>query len=251
MSRKSTPRFAKAAAPRAPHAPRLPRAVARAPEFRRRLLRWFRRHGRDLPWRRTRDPYHVLVSEFMLQQTQVARVEAYYHRFLERWPSIHDLAAAPPQAVRETWAGLGYYRRAANLHRLAQEVVRERAGVIPDDPETLRRLPGVGRYTAGAVASFAYERATPAVDTNVARVLRRAFAPGLAAPGAEARLWAIGHAVIPRRRGAAAWAFNQAIMELGALVCTARVARCDACPVRAACATGRRGRRQPGAARRA
>ncbi|HEU4698354.1 MAG TPA: hypothetical protein VFS40_04200 [Gemmatimonadales bacterium] len=231
MPSKSIPR---ARLPRA----RLPRTIARAPAFRRRLLRWFRRHGRDLPWRRTRDPYHVLVSEFMLQQTQVARVEAYYERFLRRWPSIHDLAAAPPQAVRESWAGLGYYRRAANLHRLAQEVVREHAGTIPADPEALRRLPGVGRYTAGAVASFAYEHPAPAVDTNVARVLRRVFAPRLAGPGAEARLWAIAHAIVPRRRGAAAWAFNQAIMELGALICTARVARCGACPVRGVCATG-------------
>ncbi|HEX6105801.1 MAG TPA: hypothetical protein VFZ26_09470 [Gemmatimonadales bacterium] len=206
-----------------------------AAEFRRRLLRWFRRHGRDLPWRRTRDPYHVLVSEFMLQQTQVARVEAYYHRFLERYPTLASLAASEPGAVRESWAGLGYYRRAANLHRLAQEVVREHAGVIPTDPDLLRRLPGVGRYTAGAVASFAYERATPAVDTNVARVIRRAFRPR----GPERRIWDVAAAILPRR-GKSAWAFNQAIMELGALVCTARVARCGECPVRGECRTGRK-----------
>jgi A/G-specific adenine glycosylase len=150
------------------------------------------------------------------------------------------LAASEPHTVRESWAGLGYYRRAFNLHRLAQQVVRDHAGIIPPDPETLVGLPGVGRYTAGAVASFAYERATPAIDTNVARVLRRAFHPRLRARGAERRLWATGAAIIPRRSGRAAWAFNQAIMELGALVCTARVARCGACPVRAACATGRR-----------
>src|ERR687895_97472 len=113
-------------------------------EFRRRLLRWFRRHGRDLPWRRTRDPYRVLVSEFMLQQTQVSRVEAYYHRFLRRYPTIESLAAASPARVRESWDGLGYYRRAANLHRLAQDVVLHRAGVIPSEPEELRRLPGIG-----------------------------------------------------------------------------------------------------------
>jgi A/G-specific adenine glycosylase len=143
--------------------------------------------------------------------------------------------------VRESWAGLGYYRRAANLHRLAQEVVRDHAGVIPADPAVLVQLPGIGRYTAGAVASFAYERATPAIDTNVARVIRRAFHPRLRRRGAERILWATGAAIVPRRRGAAAWAFNQAIMELGALVCTARIAKCGECPVRSACATGRRG----------
>ena len=226
MARKSTPA----------------RDFARAAEFRRRLLRWFRRHGRDLPWRRTRDPWHVLVSEFMLQQTQVSRVEAYYHRFLERYPTVHALAGSEPAMVRESWAGLGYYRRAANLHRLARTVVAEHAGGIPSDPELLRRLPGVGRYTAGAVASFAYERPTPAIDTNVARVIRRAFHPALETRGAERTLWATGAALVPRRRGPAAWAFNQAIMELGALVCTARVARCGECPVRQVCRTGRRSR---------
>jgi A/G-specific adenine glycosylase len=206
-------------------------------EFRGRLLRWFRRHGRDLPWRRTRDPYRILVSEVMLQQTQVARVEEYYRRFLERFPSLADLAAAPPAQVRESWDGLGYYRRAANLHQLAQVVTSEHGGVIPDDPARLVLLPGVGRYTAGAVASFAYEKATPAVDTNVARVLRRAFHPRATGSAGERKLWATATRLMPRR-GAAAWTFNQGIMELGALVCTARVARCGVCPVRPACATG-------------
>ena len=224
---------------------------ATAAEFRRRLLRWFRRHGRDLPWRRTRDPYHVLVSEFMLQQTQVVRVEAYYHRFLARYPTVESLAVSEPAMVRESWAGLGYYRRAANLHRLAQEVVRDHAGVIPADPAVLVRLPGIGRYTAGAVASFAYERATPAIDTNVARVIRRAFHPRLRQRGAERTLWATGAAIVPRRRGAAAWAFNQAIMELGALVCTARKPKCPECPVRSDCLAVRSAQRirSPRAAR--
>jgi A/G-specific adenine glycosylase len=208
-------------------------------EFRRRLLRWFRRHGRDLPWRRTRDPYHIVVSEFMLQQTQVSRVEAYYHRFLERYPSIDVLAAAPAAAVRESWEGLGYYRRAANLHRLAQAVVGEHGGVVPADPAALVRLPGVGRYTAGAVACFAYERATPAVDTNVARVIRRAFHPRSRVAAARRQIWETAALIVPRR-GKQAWQFNQAIMEVGALVCTARVARCGECAVRAACLTGRR-----------
>ena len=210
-----------------------------ASEFRRRLLRWFRRHGRDLPWRRTRNPYHIVVSEFMLQQTQVSRVEAYYHRFLERYPSIQALAAAPAAMVRESWEGLGYYRRAANLHRLAQAVVGEHGGVVPADPAELVRLPGVGRYTAGAVACFAYERATPAVDTNVMRVIRRAFHPRLGGPAVARRAWETAALIVPGH-GKRAWEFNQAIMELGALVCTARVARCGECPVRGACLTGMR-----------
>jgi A/G-specific adenine glycosylase len=217
---------------------RAPGPLESAPDFRRRLLRWFRRHGRDLPWRRTRDPYRVLVSEFMLQQTQVARVEAYYLRFLEQYPSIEALAAARPGRVRESWEGLGYYRRAHHLHGLARQVMRDHGGVIPSDPALLVRLPGVGRYTAGAVASFAYQVATPAVDTNVARVIRRAFHPRLPKSGAERQLWETGAVLVPRR-GASAWTFNQAIMELGALICTARVAHCSRCPVRTACKTGR------------
>ena len=209
-----------------------------ASEFRRRLLRWFRRHGRDLPWRRTRNPNHIVVSEFMLQQTQVSRVEGYYHRFLERYPSIEALAAAPAAMVRESWEGLGYYRRAANLHRLARAVVGEHGGVVPADPAALLRLPGVGRYTAGAVACFAYERATPAVDTNVARVIRRAFHPRLRKPAVLRRAWATAALIVPNH-GKRAWEFNQAIMELGAVVCTARVARCEGCPVRGCCKTGK------------
>src|SRR5690606_38148562 len=150
----------------------------------RRLLRWFRAHGRDLPWRRTRDPYRILVSEVMLQQTQVARVEGYWHAFLARFPTLADLARARPARVREAWAGLGYYRRAANLHRLAREVVRDRAGHLPRTVPELRALPGIGPYTAGAVASFAYELNAPAIDTNVHRVLRRVFHPRLRAGAA-------------------------------------------------------------------
>jgi A/G-specific adenine glycosylase len=216
-----------------------------ASEFRRRLLRWFRRHGRDLPWRRTRDPYHIVVSEFMLQQTQVSRVAAYYHRFLTRYPSIEALAAAPAAAVRESWDGLGYYRRAANLHRLAQVVVEEHGGVVPADPAALVRLPGVGRYTAGAVACFAYERATPAVDTNVARVIRRAFHPKLQGTALVRRIWETAEALVPRQRRTA-WQFNQGIMELGALVCIARRPRCEECPVRSCCRTGGSGNRKNG-----
>ena len=201
--------------------------------FRRLLVAWFRRNGRDLPWRRTRDPYHIVVSEFMLQQTQVTRVEQYYGKFLLQYPTIRDLAVAPPAAVRESWQGLGYYRRAVNLHRLAQSVVDERNGVMPETVAELEQLPGVGRYTAGAVATFAFEHAEPAVDTNVGRVIRRAFFSPRARV-TEKRVWGLAKSLVPRR-GTPAWTFNQAIMELGALICTARVARCNACPVSSAC----------------
>jgi A/G-specific adenine glycosylase len=217
-----------------------PRAPAQHRLFRRRLIAWFRRHGRNLPWRNTRDPYHVLVSEVMLQQTQVSRVEGYYGRFLAEFPDVETLARATPARVREQWDGLGYYRRAANLHQLAKEVVASEEGRIPRDTAALRRLPGVGRYTAGAVASFAFEQAEPAVDTNVARVLRRAFHPRAGRnAGGNKRLWETAAAMLPRA-GRNAWAFNQAIMELGAMVCTARVARCGECPVAEVCKTGRR-----------
>jgi A/G-specific adenine glycosylase len=206
----------------------------RAASFKRRLAAWFRTAGRDLPWRRTRDPYRVLVSEFMLQQTQVSRVLAYYDRFLHRYPTLEVLARARRRAVREAWHGLGYYRRAANLHRLATEVVRRHAGAIPADAELLRQLPGVGPYTAGAVAAFAFEQPVPAIDTNVARVLRRVFGCRTAKGTRNtARL-------LQPRRGKAAWRFNQALMELGALVCTARSPRCGACPVSSLCTWYRR-----------
>jgi A/G-specific adenine glycosylase len=201
----------------------------RALRFRRKLLAWFRTAGRDLPWRRTRDPYHVLVSEFMLQQTQVSRVLDFYPRFLRRYPDLAALARAKPRAVREAWDGLGYYRRAANLHRLARQVVRDNAGAIPSDPDELAQLPGVGPYTAGAVATFAFEQPVPAVDTNAARVLRRVF--GCRTTKSTTRT---ARSLQPKR-GKTAWAFNQALMELGALVCTARAPKCPSCPVNTLC----------------
>jgi A/G-specific adenine glycosylase len=218
----------------------IPDPRARRALFKRRLLAWFRRTGRDLPWRRTRDPYAVLVSEFMLQQTQVSRVEGYWPRFLARFPTVADLALAKLHHVHEAWAGLGYYARADNLHRLARTVVRDHDSRIPDDLPTLRALPGVGAYTAGAVMSFAFELPEPAIDTNVERVLRRAFHPRLpTGAAADRRLHATAQELLPRA-GAAAWATNQALMELGALICTARVKHCEICPVRAACLTGSR-----------
>ena len=206
-----------------------PSTPKNAAAFRRKLLAWFRTAGRDLPWRRTRDPYRVLVSEFMLQQTQVSRVLDFYPRFLKRYPDLATLARARPRAVREAWEGLGYYRRAINLHRLAREVVRRHAGSLPSDPRELEALPGVGPYTAGAVATFAYERPAAAVDTNVRRVLGRVFRCRTAKE-VRATAWAM-----QPRRGKTAWSFNQALMELGALVCTARAPKCGECPVRKYC----------------
>jgi A/G-specific adenine glycosylase len=224
MARSSTPRA---------------RTPANAQPFTRKLLRWWSRAARDLPWRRTRDPYRVLVSEFMLQQTQVSRVEEYYPRFLARFPNLESLASAPARAVREAWEGLGYYARARNLHRLAKGVTRRHDGTIPDKPEELVKLPGIGPYTAGAVACFAYEKPVPAVDTNVSRVLRRVF---LGTNGRRntysRRVWAIAHALVPKN-GKRVWRFNQAVMELGALVCTARKPKCPECPVRPVCKTGK------------
>jgi A/G-specific adenine glycosylase len=171
----------------------------------------------------------------MLQQTQVSRVVDYYDRFLERFPTIADLARARPRQVRESWEGLGYYARARNLHALARRVA-----ALPAEPEALRALPGVGPYTAGAIASFAFERRAALVDTNVARVLGRVFAPraNFKTTRGQKRLWAIAEAILPRT-GKATWTHNQALIELGALVCTARVARCEICPVARLCRSSR------------
>ncbi|HKO16563.1 MAG TPA: hypothetical protein VJU87_10000 [Gemmatimonadaceae bacterium] len=219
--------------------------AARRAVFGRKLRAWYRRHGRDLPWRQTRDPYRVLVSELMLQQTQVARVLMFYGEFLQRFPTLADLARARPARVREAWEGLGYYARARNLHAIAREVTdrgREPDRTLPADPEALRGLPGIGRYTAGAVASFAYERRAELVDTNVARVLHRAFAPRVNPKTARGQkvLWEIARFLLPRS-GKHAWAHNQALMELGALICTARVRHCTRCPVRRECSSAREG----------
>lgn len=207
--------------------------------FSRALRRWFRNNSRDLPWRHTRDAYQVLVSELMLQQTQVSRVVTRYGEFLEQFPTLADVARARPRRVTEAWQGLGYYARARNLHRLAREITANGSqpdAALPADPAELRRLPGIGAYTAGAVASFAYERRAPLVDTNVARVLERVFAPGtrVKTSAGSKRLWAIAERVLPKT-GRATWTHNQALMELGALVCTARVRRCGACPLRRMC----------------
>lgn len=213
------------------------RLPAHAAGFRRRLLAWYTRHRRRLPWRGVRDPYAVLVSEIMLQQTQVARVTEYFPRFLARYPTCEALAAAPADAVRETWEGLGYYARARNLHAAAQRIVADWGGRVPADPADLRRLPGIGRYTAGAVASLAYGAPVAAVDTNAIRVLTRVLRlrrrPGAAFLN---RVWSVAGELVPRHRSAD---WNQALMDLGAVFCTARAPRCPKCPVRAVCASRR------------
>jgi len=202
--------------------------------FQARLLRWFKENGRDLPWRRTRDPYKILVSEVMLQQTQVDRVQGYYKRFLKEYPTVQDLAEALPARVRDSWDGLGYYARARNLHAAAQQIVERHDGRFPRRLEEVKALPGVGRYTAGAVVSFAYGEPAPILDTNVRRVLSRVFVRRRpSGPAAlDRRLWALAEAAVPSDH---AWEFNQAIMDLGATVCTARNPKCSQCPVRQLC----------------
>ncbi len=216
-----------------PYRPRLDKGALRA--FQSRLLCWFQRNGRDLPWRRTRDPYKILVSEVMLQQTQVERVRDYYRRFLREYPTVHDLAAAQPARVRDSWEGLGYYARARNLHAAAQTVAQKYGGRFPRCLEDAMALPGVGRYTAGAVLSFAYGEPAPILDTNVRRVLSRVFVRRRQRSAAklDRRLWALAQVVIPSKR---IWAFNQSLMDLGATVCTARNPKCPSCPLRSLCA---------------
>lgn len=206
--------------------------------FQRRMLAWYRAKGRKLPWRRTRDPYRILVSEVMLQQTQVDRVKGYYRRFLRQYPSFEQLAAASEPAVRESWEGLGYYARARNLHATARIVVAEHRGWLPDDPATIRQLPGIGRYTAGAVLSIAYGQPEPILDTNAARVLSRVFAVRVRGgkSALHRRLWEVAARVTPAH---GAGDFNQAIMDLGATVCRARAPQCPVCPVRRDCRSGR------------
>ncbi len=203
-------------------------------KFRAALAQWFRAQGRDLPWRRTRDPYAIMVSEFMLQQTQVVTVLGFYARWLARFPDFQTLAAASQAAVLHVWQGLGYYSRARNLHRAAQQVVARHGGTLPDDLAAIAALPGVGRYTAGAVASFAFDRATPIIDANIARVLARLIdlrEPIDTARGSEI-LWQTADALLPTSGGRL---HNSALMELGALVCTPRAPQCSRCPVRAHC----------------
>jgi A/G-specific adenine glycosylase len=221
---------------RASSSPVAPPAIpaARRDALRRRLLAWYRAHRRDLPWRRTRDPYTVWVAETMLQQTRVAAVIPYFERFLAEFPDLASLAQAPEERVLARWSGLGYYSRARNLQRAARVALEHHGGHLPSDPEALAALPGIGRYTLGAVLSIAFDRPWPVVDGNVVRVLARLEAMGgdpRRAPGAD-RLWRLAAALVPP---GAPGDFNQALMELGATVCTPRAPRCGDCPVAALC----------------
>lgn len=202
--------------------------------LRRRLLLWYRRHGRKLPWREVSDPYLVWVSEVMLQQTQVSIAIPFYQRFIGRFPTIMKLADAREPEVLALWSGLGYYSRARRLLEAARIVARDHQARVPDDPMIFGRLPGVGRYTTGAVLSIAYGRPLPVVDGNVARVLSRLFAmpSTMRDPTGARELWRTATELVPMH-GAGHW--NQALMELGALVCTPRAPRCNSCPVRSEC----------------
>ncbi len=204
------------------------------------LLAWFDRHKRDLPWRRTSDPYRIWVSEIMLQQTQVDRVIGYYERFIEAFPTVEALANAPLDDVLRLWEGLGYYSRARNLHAAAQTVVREHGGAFPRSYEALRALPGIGEYTAGAVLSIACGVPTPAVDANAIRVLARLFAiEGDASKGqVRRRITELALQVLPADRPGD---FNQALMELGALICIPGRPGCLICPLTDACEARARG----------
>ncbi len=204
------------------------------------LLEWYAANKRALPWRRTRDPYRIWISETLLQQTLVQTVIPYYHRFLRRFPTVRALAAAPLDEVLKAWEGAGYYARARNLHRAALMVLDQFAGRIPRTARELRTLPGVGRYTANAVASIAFGEDVPVVDGNVARVLCRYYGVrGDPRTGpVERELFALAEALVPRGR---AGDFNQAMMELGATVCLPRSPQCGDCPVRRGCAARRLG----------
>ncbi len=209
--------------------------------LRRRLLAWFDAARRDLPWRRDRDPYRIWVSEVMLQQTTVAAVVPYFERFLRAFPSLRDLAAAAEQDVLRLWEGLGYYRRARDLHRAARQLVTTHGGTIPDDPEALGELPGLGRYTVGAILSQAFDRRLPVLEANSLRVLCRLFGRADDPRRGPARrwLWQAAEDLLPHRR---VGDFNQALMELGALVCTPTAPRCEACPLADDCVARRLGR---------
>jgi A/G-specific adenine glycosylase len=212
--------------------------AVRSPEnlavFRRSLLRWFRLHGRDLPWRRTRDAYAILVSEFMLQQTQVTTVMPYYHEWLRRFPDFASLARASENEVLRAWQGLGYYARVRNLHSTAKTVMDRHGGQFPRAIDQMQQLPGIGKYTAHAVASFAFDQSVPIVETNTARVLARLFnlCESIDSHLGRRTLWQNAANLLPKADAAT---FNSALLDLGALICVARKPKCDVCPVKAFC----------------
>ncbi|MGH6871057.1 MAG: A/G-specific adenine glycosylase [Rhizomicrobium sp.] len=217
-------------------APALPKKAAAA------LLAWYDIHRRVLPWRapagKRADPYRVWLSEIMLQQTTVAAVAGYYRKFLQRWPTVKALAAAPLDDVLVAWAGLGYYARARNLHKCAKTVVAEFGGRFPDTAEGLRQLPGIGAYTAGAIAAIAFDERQAAVDANAERVIARVFAVEEPMPKAKPRLRALGQSLVPEKR---AGDFAQAMMDLGSAICTPRRPACGSCPWSGWCEARKRG----------
>ena len=205
------------------------------------LLRWFSRHKRDLPWRaEPRQPYHVWLAEIMLQQTQVSTVIPYYERWLQRFPTLQSLAAAPLDDVLKHWEGLGYYSRARNLHRAAQVVMRDFDGHLPSTVDGLLKLPGIGRYTAGAIASLAFQQDAPILDGNVIRVLARVYAitSDVKSPATLSRLWHLSESLLPRGH---AGEFNEALMDLGATICTPKAPACSDCPLHLICSAYTKG----------
>ncbi len=204
------------------------------------LLRWYDQHARVLPWRGIHNAYHTWVSETMLQQTRVETVLAYFDRFIQRFPTVEALAAAPEDEVLKLWEGLGYYRRARNLHKGAQQVVAEHGGVIPRDVKELLKISGIGEYTAGAIASIAYDQAVPAVDGNVIRVVSRVkgIRENVGIPSVKRRIAQEAAALVPQSRPGD---FNQAMMDLGATICVPGTPSCERCPVAALCDAYREG----------
>jgi len=205
------------------------------PRFANLLLAWYKENARNLPWRRTTDPYQIWVSEIMLQQTRVETVIPYYQRWMDRFPTLEDLAQAEQDEILKCWEGLGYYHRATNLHQAVKEVVSNYGGNLPDDPEILQQLPGIGRYTAGAISSIAFNQVAPILDGNVRRVFTRYFniSTPLGTTETECELWKIAEELIHTEDPGT---FNQALMELGALVCLPRNPLCQGCPLEADCA---------------
>jgi A/G-specific adenine glycosylase len=215
-----------------------PLDASQYPAFRKPLIRWYEKHARDLPWRRTCDPYRIWISEIMLQQTTVAAVIPYFERFLDHFPTVHELAQAQEADVLKLWEGLGYYSRARNIHKAAQVVVERHAGVFPTDLPALQELPGIGRYTAGAIASFAFDQRAPIVEANTLRLYTRLLGydgDPRSKPGQQL-LWSFAEAILPKTQPGR---FNQALMELGASHCSPKAPDCDKCPVSGFCAAFR------------
>ena len=206
----------------------------RRTDFRRRLLRWYDKHQRDLPWRNNSDPYRVWISEVMLQQTQVETVKPYFERFTAAFPNVAALAAAEEQSVLRLWEGLGYYRRARALHAAAKQLVDRRDGKLPSDVAELMELPGIGRYTAGAIASIAFDQRAPILEANTLRLFSRllAYRGDPAKAAGQKLLWGAAEELLPRRNVSR---FNQGLMELGSLICRPERPACDACPVSMHC----------------